>query len=414
MIYFTELDQLPVYDVKGHYLGRIVDLGIEPSQDPLRVARYFVKTLKGDTVSIPHREVHSVSVRAAQTRVTGSEIHPDATDGALLRIRKDVLDQQIIDANGEKVVRVNDVEFEIMPDVSHADLRIVAVDPSWSAAVRRLLQGLAAKYQIRRVASVFPARSIPWEFVNLIEADPARRVKLRLTYERLAKIHPADLADMIRELGRDEQRSLVESLDQETAAQAVSEIPTKLQAALLESIPAERAADIVEAMAPDEAADVLQELPPEASASVLARMEVEEAQEVRELLAFETDTAGGLMTPDIVAVAEGATVREGARALREAKVPVESVLMVHLVDPAGHLSGLVPVVRMAMSEPDTPLGTLVAEPTRSVPAHTDAQEVLSLFRKYGLLSLAVVDDDAELIGAITVDDVLRFTDRTRR
>ncbi len=414
MIYFTELDQLPVYDIKGHYLGRIVDLGIEPSQDPLRVARYFVKTHEGETVCIPHSQVHSVSVRAAQTRVSSGEICPDVPDTAFLRIRKDVLDQQIIDANGEKVVRVNDVEFDIIPDESHADLRIVSVDPSWSAAVRRLLQGLAAKYQIRRIASVFPARSIPWEFVNLIEPDPARRVKLRLTYERLARIHPADLGEMIRELGRDEQRSLVESLDQETAAHAVSEIPTKLQAAILESIPAEKAADIVEAMEPDEAADLLQQLPPEASASVLASMQAEEAQEVRELLAFETNTAGGLMTPDIVAVPEGATVRDGALALREAKVPVESVLMVHLVDAEGHLTGVVPVVRMAMSEPLTPLRTLVAEPLRSVPPHMDAREVLTLFRKYGLLSLAVVDDNAKLIGAITIDDVLEFADRTRR
>jgi CBS domain-containing protein len=411
MIYFTELDHLPVYDDKGHYLGRIVDLGIEPGQDPLRVARYFVRTFRGDTVCIPHTQMRSVSVRAAQSRLGEGEGCTDAANAALIRVRKDVLDQQIIDANGHKVVRVNDVEFDIVPDERHADLRIVAVDPSWSAAVRRLLQGLAAKYQIRRIASVFPARSIPWEFVNLIEPDPARRVKLRLTYHRLAKIHPADLADMIRELGREEQRSLVESLDQETAAQAVSEIPTRMQAALLESIPAEKAADIVEAMAPDEAADVLQELPPEASASVLASMQVSEAQEVRELLGFETNTAGGLMTPDILALPEDATVRDASLALREVPIPLESVLMVHLVDRDGRLTGVVPIVRMVVSELDTPLRTLTADPTRSVPAHTDAQEVLGLFRKYGILSLAVVDDGGKLLGAVTVDDALKLASR---
>jgi magnesium transporter len=408
MIYFTELDHLPVYDEKGHYMGRIVDLGIEPGQDPLRVARYFVKTFRGDTLCIPHTQMRSVSVRAAQSRISEGEGCTDAADAVLIRVRKDVLDQQIIDANGHKVVRVNDVEFDIVPDERHADLRIVAVDPSWSAAVRRLLQGLAAKYQIRRIASVFPARSIPWEFVNLIEPDPARRVRLRLTYDRLAKIHPADLADMIRELGREEQRSLVESLDDETAAQAVSEIPTRMQAALLESIPAEKAADIVEAMAPDEAADVLQELPPEASASVLASMQVSEAQEVRELLGFETNTAGGLMTPDILALPERSTVRDAVLALKESTIPLESVLTVHLVDPEGRLTGVVPVVRMVVSDLDAPLRTLTDDETRSVPAHTDGQEVLNLFRKYGLLSLAVVDDGGKLLGAVTVDDALEL------
>ncbi|MBI3657833.1 MAG: PRC-barrel domain-containing protein, partial [Acidobacteria bacterium] len=296
MIYFTELENLPIYDAKGEYLGRLVDLGIDPSQNPLQVATYLVKTPKNQMLNITHDQMPSISVRAAQTSVTTADIRPYTADEAMIRIKKDVLDQQIIDVNHKKVVRVTDVDFDIRPTEGHTDLKIIAVNVGWEAAVRRLLKGFVAKHTIRQVAHLFSQKTIPWECVNLIEPDPARRLKLRISYDRLAELHPADLADILEELSRDEQKSVIESLDDETAAQAVSEIPARMQIALLESIPASRAADIVEEMPPDKAADVLQEMLPEASAQLLANMEKEEAKEVRDLLGFEENTAGGLMT----------------------------------------------------------------------------------------------------------------------
>jgi len=414
VIFFTELDHLPLYDVRGHYLGRIVDLGIDPSEDALRVACYFVKTLKGETVCISHQQLRSLSVRAAQTRVPESELPQRPMDGSVIRIRKDVLDQQIIDVNDHKVVRVNDVAFDISPDERHADLRIVAVDPSLSAAIRRLLQGLLAKYQIRLIAGAFPSRSIPWELVNLIEPDPARRVKLRLSYEGLSKIHPAHLADILTELSRNEQQSLVEALDDETAAHAVSGIPTHMQATLLENISSERAAGIVEAMPPDEAADVLQALPTETSAAVLASMETEEAEKVRELLGFETDTAGGLMTTRFVMINEAGTVVDAVAAIRNADVPTKSIHAIYLVDADDRLVGVVPLIRMLLSDSTSPLGALSMDPVLSVRVHTDCDEILGLFRKYGLLELPVVDDDGRLVGVVTIDAILDLADRSGR
>jgi magnesium transporter len=414
VIYFTELDRLPFYDIKGHYLGRIVDLGIEPSQDPLRVACYFVRTPERETVCIPHEQLQSVSVRAAQAGVPEGELRRQPPNGGVIRIRKDVLDQQIIDVHDRKVVRVNDVEFDIMPNDRHADLRIVAVDPSFAAAIRRLLQGLLAKHHIRVIAGVFPSRSIPWELVNLIEPDAARRVKLRLSYDQLSKIHPADLAEMLKELTRDEQRSLIEALDDETAAQAVSEIPTRMQVALLESIRSEKAAGIVEAMPPDAAADVLQELPTETSATVLASMEIEEAEKVRELLGFERDTAGGLMTSQFVAVDEHATVADAVSALRGADLPTKSVHAAYLVDGEGKLAGVVPLIRMLLSDSVAALRPLSTDPILSVGVHTDSGEIRGLFQKYALVELPVVDDGGRLVGVVTVDDILDPADQDGR
>lgn len=302
MIYFTEIDHLPMYGVKGEYLGELVDVCVDPSQKVPRVASYLVRTPRKNLLSINFGQIQSLSVRAGQTNVPREEVRAYAADEGMIRIKKDVLDQQIIDVNNRKVVRVNDVDFDIEPTDGHSELRIVAVNVGLAAGVRRLLQGTIAKHNIRMITEALPNRTILWEFVNLIEPDPARRVKLRISYDRLADMHPADIADILEELSHNEQKAVIESLDEETAAQALSEIPTKMQADLLESIPPEKAADIVEEMPPDEAADVLNQLPPETSAEVLADMGKEEAKEVIELLGFGENTAGSMMTNEYVVV----------------------------------------------------------------------------------------------------------------
>ncbi|MFB3920116.1 MAG: magnesium transporter MgtE N-terminal domain-containing protein [Terriglobia bacterium] len=408
MIFFTELQNLPIYGVKGEYLGRLEDMCVDPSQNPTRVASFLVRTPKKGVQCVTHQQMQSISVRAGQTTVSRDEVRCYAPDEGLIHIKKDVLDQQIIDVNNRKVVRVNDVDFDIEPTNGHTELRVVAANVGLAAAVRRLLQGMAAKHQIRGFASLFPSKIIPWEFINLIESDPARRVKLRISYDRLAALHPADIADILEELSRDEQKALIESLDEETAASALSEIPTRMQAALLESIPTEKAADIVEEMAPDEAADVLQELPAETSAEVLADMGKEEAEEVRELLGFEEHTAGAMMTTEFVFVGETATVEGAIASLRNFEGPLESIHNIYLVDSHAALSGAVPLARILLADSSIPLKDLSAESVISVPSHADQKEVVELFTKYNLVTLPVVDDRAHLLGVVTSDDVLEL------
>jgi len=406
MIYFTELDHLPIYGVKGEYLGRLEDLCVAPAQNSLRVASYLVKTPKKSLICISHDQMQSLSVRAGQTTVPRDEVRCYTPDEGLLKVKKDILDQQIIDVNNRKVVRVNDVDFDIQPTDHHTELRIVSVNVGLAAAVRRLLQGLMAKHTLRMFSSQFSTKAIPWEFVNLIESDPQRRVKLRLSYDRVAELHPADIADILEELSRDEQKAVIEGLDEETAAHALSEIPTRMQADLLESIPAEKAADIIEEMPPDEAADVLQELSPETSAEVLADMKKEEADEVRELLGFEENTAGALMTTEYVFVHESATVEGAVAALRSFEGLLESIQMIYLVDADALLTGAVPVSRLLLSQSNTPLRELATDELISVPSHSAAGSVVDLFHKYNLFSLPVVDDSGHLIGVVTADDVL--------
>ncbi len=413
MIYFTELERLPVFDVQGNYLGLLTDLMVDPGQNALRIAAYRVRTPKKQTLCITHEQMQSVSVRAAQTSVPAEAIRCYAQDESLISLKRDILDQQVIDVNHRKVVRVNDVDFDIRPWNGHTELRIVEANVGLAAAARRLLQGVVSKHRIRSITDLLPSRVIRWEFINLIEPDPARRLKLKISYDRLAALHPADIADILQELSRDEQKAVIESLDEETAAQAISEIPTRMQAALLESIPPEKAADIVEEMAPDEAADVLQEMPPEASAEVLAGMEREEAKDVRDLLGFEEDTAGALMTTEYVAVDDSANLDEAVERLKAFEGSVELVHQIYLVNTENVLTGTVPLARILLAGSATPLKHLAMDPVISIKSHGDARKVVDLFYKYDLVALPVVDDANHLLGVVTADDVLELVVKRR-
>src|SRR3989441_3183721 len=169
MIYFTELDNLPTFDARGEYMGRLTDLAVDPSQNSLQVAAYLVKRPTKSTLCISHEQIQSVPVRAAQTRVAAYQIRCYGPEEGLLRVKKDVLDQQIIDVNNRKVVRVNDVDFDIQPVDGHTELHILAVNVGWAAAARRLLQGILAKHVVRQIAGLMSSKTIPWGFVNLIE-----------------------------------------------------------------------------------------------------------------------------------------------------------------------------------------------------------------------------------------------------
>ncbi|HLY62461.1 MAG TPA: CBS domain-containing protein [Terriglobia bacterium] len=408
MIYFTELQDLPIYDVKGEFVGVLKDLAVDPSQNALRVASYLVRTPRKNMLCITHEQMQSISVRAGQTTVPEDSIRCYAPDESLLHIKKDVLDQQIIDVNHRKVVRVNDVDFDIRPTDGHTELSILDVNVGMGAAIRRLLQGIVAKHVIRQIAGLVAPRTIPWGFVNLIESDPGRRVKLRISFDRLAELHPADIAEILEELSRDEQKAVIESLDDETAAQALSEIPTKMQADLLESMPSEKAADVLEEMPPDEAADVLQELPPETSAGLLADMETEEAKEVRDLLGFEKHTAGALMTTDFIVVGETATVEGAIVGLKYFEGPLESVHVIYLINSDLVLTGAVSLARILLAEANTPLLQLVIDPLIFIDSNADDKAVVNQFHKYNLVALPVVDEKHRLLGVVTADDVLEL------
>src|SRR6267143_6265163 len=258
LVALSELLGATVRDASGTVRGRVREIAVAPQDHPTRIAYLIVKTGDGERV-VPPDSLRSAgaSVRAANDVSQWMRYTP--SDGVLL-LKRDLLDQQIIDVHGRKVVRVNDVEIESTPINSHLLLNIVSVDVGARGAIRRLSKGVVPSFTLRALLLRIPPRDIPWDFVDIIETDPARRVKLKISHERLAKLHPADIADIVESLAHDEREAVFETLDEDVAAGALEELEPKVQKSVVESLDSDRAADIVEEMEPDAAADLLGDL----------------------------------------------------------------------------------------------------------------------------------------------------------
>jgi len=399
----TELLGLPVFDPSGR-VGRVRELGIAPQEDRTRIAAMIVRTKAGNRI-LPLGSVTSLNGAIRSATASSTWQAADGSEGLFL-LERDLLDQQIIDVHGRKVVRVNDVDLHPEFSNSHLFLRVGSVDVGARGAVRRLLKGVVPSAALRALLRQIPPRLIPWEFVDLIETDPARRVKLKISHERLAKLHPADIADIVEELAPDEREAVFETLDQEVAAEALEEVDPKVQKAIVESLDSDRAADIVEEMNPDAAADLLADLPEERTSEILREMAPEERQEIAELLEFGEDTAAGRMNTEYLSVGVSASVHDAVEALRNFEGGLEIVSMIYLVDSHGTLVGAVPLAKLVTATSDTPLLSVTQEPLISAGERTSDADVAELFDKYNLLTLPVVDDGRKLIGVITSDDVI--------
>src|ERR1700757_4984366 len=302
MLYATELMGAKTYDAQGNYVGKIREFFIEPADQPNRISHYLLSRGSFQPLVARHDQVASVAPGNVRLNVNERLLEPYEPNEAWLAVQKDLLDQQIIDTSGRKVVRVNDVDLAEFRTNEHVELRIAQVDVGVPGAVRRLLQGIAPSSVVRKLQSKLPQRSIRWEFVNLIEPDPLRGVKLRITHEKLEDLHPADLAEMMEELSAAERQGIIASLDEEMAGKVLAELDERLTRQIVEKLDPEKAADILEEMAPDAAAELLADLPKGTSEELLEEMPGREADEVRELLSFDPSTAGGMMNPEFVFV----------------------------------------------------------------------------------------------------------------
>jgi magnesium transporter len=406
MLHATDLLGGEAYDRDGHFVGHVDELFIEPADQPNRVARVLLGRGKFLPLVARYDTMAFVAPGVIRLNVEEKQLEHYEPNEGWLALRKDLLDQQIIDTSGRKVVRVNDIDLSEHRTNGTVELRVTHVDVGLTGAARRLLHGVASPALIRGLATKLPTRLIPWEFVNLIEPDPLRRVKLRITHQKLERMHPADLADIMEELSPVERQSIIASLDEETAAEALGELDKRLQTQIVETLDPEKAADILEEMDPDQAADVIAGLTPESSRDVLREMPGEEAREVRELLKFDENSAGGMMNTDFIYVGETATREEVLAWIQEKDADLEQLDTVFLIDPEAKFSGAVAVGRLLLAPGDERMEALKAEPLLSVLPDADEKEVFELFDKYNLHSLAVVDKDGHPMGAIEVDDIV--------
>ena len=405
-LYATELMGSKTYDADGNFVGRVREFFIEPAEAPNRVSHYLLSRGNYQPLVATHSQIASVSAGKMNLNVSERALELYRPNESWLAVQKDLLDQQIIDTRGRKVVRVNDVDLTEQRSNGGVELRLTQVDVGLPGAVRRLLQGVVPSLLVRKLQSRLPQRAIRWEFVNLVEPDPMRRVKLRITHEKLEDLHPADLAEIMEDLSAAERQGIIASLDEETAAAVLAELDERLTTQIVQKLDPEKAADILEEMAPDAAADLLADLPKETSEELLDEMPGQEADEVRELLEFEPSTAGGMMNTEFAFVGEGSTRDEVLAWMRGQEINLDQLDTVVLLDASAQFSGTVPVARLLLAAGDQRMTELKMEPLLSLPPNADDKEVFELFDKYNLRMLTVINEENQPIGAITVDDVV--------
>ncbi len=402
----TALLGTPVTDSQGHLRGKLKDIAVDTGPNAGKVAGLVLKTRAGLAI-VPSQDVMETPAGTLELRSSGALV-PLKDQGNYLYLQQDLVDRQIIDIHGRKVVRVNDVDLEWMGHGAAHLLRVAEVEVGLRGAFRRVFKGMLPRASLEAISRKFAAHGIPWHFVDVIEVDPARRVKLRIEHERLAEMHPSELADILEDLAPAEREAVFNSLDEEVAAEALEEVEPKLQKALLEKLDEEKIADIVEEMDPGAAADLLAELPEDQSDAILEEMEPEERQEVEELLEFDEDSAAGLMTTDFVYLGVQSTVAQAVQALRSFDGDPESVTEIYLLDEKRVLHGAIPLARLVMAQPEARLSVLTEPRVLSCPADTNQNDLAEQFDKYNLHALPVVDALNRMVGVVHAEQVISF------
>jgi magnesium transporter len=382
------------------------DVAVATGPDAGKVAGLVLKTRAGLCI-VASEDVMETPAGTLELRASGAMV-PLKDEGNYLYLQQDLMERQIIDIHGRKVVRVNDVDLEWMGRGAAHLLRVAEVEVGMRGAFRRIFKGMLPRGTLETLSRRLSASGIPWQFVDVIEVDPARRVKLRIEYARLAEMHPSDLAEILEDLAPAEREAVFTSLDEEVAAETLEEVEPKLQKALLEKLDEERIADIVEEMDPGAAADLLAELSEERSDAILEEMEPEERQEVEELLEFDEKSAAGCMTTDFVFAGMQATVAQAVQALRNFEGDPENVTEVYLLDERQVLRGAISLARLVVAQPETRLAVLAEPRVLSCPADLDQNDLAELFDKYNLHALPVVDGQGRMVGVVQADHVISF------
>ncbi|HEY1292424.1 MAG TPA: CBS domain-containing protein [Chloroflexota bacterium] len=399
MEYVSELLGAPVRDPDGNVVARVTDVLVPADADYPAVDAVALKPPKGEPRTVPwsalrleDKDKGGVSLSTALAEAPTFDPPPHE-----LSLARQVMDHQIIDVNGVRVVRVNDLQLAAL----EGEYRLVGVDISTAGLLRRL----GAARVLKALGVKLTPTAIAWEAIEPVESGEMG-VKLKVSHEDLAKLHPSDIAEIISQLDQHHVQEVLETLDDEAAADTIGEVSPDLQVQLLEGMEPERAADILEEMDPDDAADILGDMEPDKAHDLLSRMEPDEAEDVRELLSYDEETAGGLMTNEVVTVPATATAAEAMTLVRAQAAEMENVYSVYVVDDSEVLLGELSLRELIVADPEAPIGRVMhRELIRGRLDDTD-EEVARLIAKYNLLALPIVDDVGRLHGIVTVDDAM--------
>jgi len=379
-------------------VGKVVDFYVGKPDDTFpRIDAIVVRTKSGNMQS-PVGDIVDINaggnlvLRAAPTEAAMPE------ESALFLV-KDLFDKQIIDVDGRKLVRINDLEIAN----TSGTLRVVAADIGLSGLLRRLGAGRVAPRLLDRV----PRTLIAWDNVAPLSDSNPSHVQLSVSESRLSRLHPSELADIIGELSARDAARVVGALDDETAADAFEHLDAEVQQSIIADLGEDRAADIIEEMDSDDAADLLGELDEVQRAALLAKIEDRAyAGELEELVEYAPDSAGGLMTTDYVWIYPHRTTAATIEKIREIAPESEFIYYLYVTDDHRKLLGVISLRTLLLSLPTAFIGKLMDSDVVSVAADTSAEDVASTIARYDLLAVPVLDDEGRMLGIVTVDDAI--------
>lgn len=399
-LFLSEVLKKPVFDPKGEIIGRVRD-AIVVKGDPLPKIAAIVLQHRKQLSLIGWEQVNLFSKRVISTFLNEGEIPSYELNDTDLLAARDILDKQIVDVNGVKIVRANDIKLEGY----EGDAVLVAIDVGMRGILRRLGIERGSEGLLKTFNSDIPYNLISWTYMQPLSPQLGS-ITLTVSRQMVSDLHPADLADIISQVSQKEGAALFENLDIETAAEALSELEPDKQAEMIESIEPEKAADIIEEMNPDDAADVLSDLPTEVAKEILEHIEKEDAEDIQELLHHEEDTAGGLMNNLFLAYPPDITVREAIERFRKDAEEVDPVYYLFVVDALEKLVGVLSLRELILADPDALLADIMETKLRTVAPETDEMVVAELISKYDLVAIPVVDNEGVCVGVITVDDII--------
>ena len=401
MTFLSELIGRPVMDGEGKRIGTLADLVAKLLPDlPHPVVEALVISRKTDQLIVNISEVAVLIKQVIPMKRRVEELQTYRPEEDDIFLARDVLDKQIIDTEGARVVRVNDLELVRV----NGTLLVSNVDVGGSGILRRVGLGTAATNLAARLKIHLPIRFISWDDVELLRTDQFMRLKVPVG--KIAELHPADVADILTDMSRQESGQLLEALDLEQLADTLEEVEPEFQASLVEGMTDEKVADVLEEMEPDEAADLLAELPKERSQDLLALMEKDEAADVRKLLAYPEYSAGGIMTTEYASVPCDLTAGQAIQYLREAGNEAETIFYVYVVDQDNCLVGVFSLSSLIFADPNTLISDFMIKRVISVQLLDDQDKVAQMISKYDLLALPVVDQQNQMHGIVTADDAL--------
>ncbi len=399
-LFVSELSKKPVLDPKGEELGRVRDF-IVIKGDPLPRVSALILDKKKTSFSLGWEYIGIFNKRIISSRVYASKVKSYEFPEDDLLIVRDILDKQIVDANGAKVVRVNDVKLEGMKNNAY----LGAVDVGARGILRRLGIERRGENLYRVFGKSLSHNLIRWNYIQPLEPR-LTTISLTVPRQMVSALHPADIADLISKVSHEEGVALFEGLDPNVAAESLHELEPEFKKAIIDSLDKGFATDIVERMPPDEAADLLGELSSEKAKELLESIEKGESQEIQELLVHEEDTAGGLMTNEFISYEPELKVIEAIEKFKMDAYNVETVYYIYIINEEKKLTGVTSLRDMLLASPDETLSEIMEKKLKTVTPDTDQHVVAEIISKYNLLALPVIDAKGGLLGIVTIDDIM--------